>query len=142
MLSRFNRVTISIMCLLAVFLTMATGAPGTVLCIANDHVAVEMEHAGVCFHCPRIPVARVESPADNNICSPGCGSCFDISLSSAVSFPVTRTWYFSALKVLDSNIQMYGHLAGFSDFTSADSFRSEGPGDTTLHVVSTTILRI
>jgi len=130
------------LCILAVVLTMVIGAPGTVLCIARDHTAIETAQAGDCTSCPDLPAGRTELPADRNANSAGCGSCLDIPLNSAVASLAAPARHTSTLKVLASAIPANADSTVVSDFAPANAFRSEGCANSALSAVSTTILRI
>jgi len=142
MISRPNRVVYSGLSILAVVLTMVTGASGTVLCIARDHTAIELAQSGDCTSCPDLPSSRTESPAGGHADSAGCGSCLDIPLSGAMVSSATPARHSGTLKVLTSVLPANTDSTVASDLLHAVSFQYGGHADNTLSVVSTTVLRI
>lgn len=142
MFSRLSRVTFSVMSALALIVTTVIGAEGAVLCIARDHTAVEMAHAGNCSSYPDMPTSETVSPADSYAGLAGRGSCLDIPLSRAMTSLAAPARYSAIPKVLASVTPGNVDSTVRPDFAPADSSCFEGYTDNALGVSSTTILRI
>jgi len=85
MRSRTVRISCSVTGIVAVVLATLLSVPGTVLCVARDHIAIEAAHADKCVDSPGKSEDNVPLTVGRGTGKGTCGSCFDIALNGGVS---------------------------------------------------------
>jgi hypothetical protein len=142
MFSRFSRVTFSVVSALSIVLTMVLGAPGTVLCMARDHTAIEAAQDGKCCSCLGRPTGKEASLSGRNAGSTECSSCLDIPLGGEMTSPAAPIRLSGAQKVVASAMPLDAHPTVRAILACAPSFSSKDFAGRASIIASSSILRI